>query len=66
MAVSSINYYDLLQINPRAEIETIERVYRIMAARYHPDNQQTGDAARFRQLTEAYQLLRDPGQAQRV
>ena len=44
MAVSSVNYYDLLQINPRAEIETIERVYRIMAARYHPDNQQTGDA----------------------
>jgi curved DNA-binding protein len=60
MAVSSINYYDLLQINPRAEIETIERVYRIMAARYHPDNKQTGDADRFRQLTEAYQLLRDP------
>ena len=60
MAVSSINYYDLLQINPRAEIETIERVYRIMAARYHPDNKQTGDPDRFRQLTEAYQLLRDP------
>jgi curved DNA-binding protein CbpA len=60
MAVSTINYYDLLQINPRAEIETIERVYRIMAARYHPDNKQTGDPDRFRQLTEAYQLLRDP------
>jgi curved DNA-binding protein len=54
------NYYDLLQINPRAEIETIERVYRILATRYHPDNQQTGDADRFRLLTEAYQLLRDP------
>ena len=66
MAVSSINYYDLLQINPRAEIETIERVYRIMAARYHPDNQQTGDAERFRLLTEAYQMLRDPAEAQRV
>jgi curved DNA-binding protein CbpA len=60
MPVSLINYYDLLQINPRAEIETIERVYRIMAARYHPDNQQTGDADRFRVLNEAYQLLRDP------
>ena len=42
MPVSLVNYYDLLQINPRAEVETIERVYRIMAARYHPDNQQTG------------------------
>jgi curved DNA-binding protein len=55
-----INYYDLLQINPRAEIETIERVYRIMAARYHPDNKQTGNPERFRQLTEAYDVLRDP------
>ena len=57
---STVNYYDLLQINPRAEIETIERVYRILASRYHPDNQQTGDAERFRMLSDAYQLLRDP------
>ena len=54
------NYYDLLQINPAAEIETIERVYRILAARYHPDNQITGDADRFRLLREAYEVLRDP------
>ncbi len=57
---SAINYYDLLQINPRAEIEAIERVYRILAARYHPDNRQTGDPQRFRLLTEAYEVLRDP------
>jgi curved DNA-binding protein CbpA len=56
----AVNYYDLLQINPRAEIETIDRVYRILASRYHPDNQQTGDAARFRMLSDAYQLLKDP------
>ncbi len=56
----AVNYYDLLQINPRAEIETIDRVYRILASRYHPDNQQTGDAERFRVLTDAYQLLKDP------
>jgi curved DNA-binding protein CbpA len=55
-----VNYYDLLQINPRAEVETIDRVYRILASRYHPDNQQTGDPERFRMLTEAYQLLKDP------
>jgi len=55
-----INYYDLFQINPRAELETIERIYRILAGRYHPDNKETADAERFRQLTEAYQVLRDP------
>jgi curved DNA-binding protein len=56
----AVNYYDLLQINPRAEIETIDRVYRILAGRYHPDNQATGDAEKFRMLNDAYQMLRDP------
>ena len=56
----AVNYYDLLQINPHAEIETIERVYRILAARFHPDNQDTGDAEKFRVLSDAYQMLRDP------
>ena len=49
----SVNYYDFLQINPRAEIETIQRVYRILASRYNPENKQTGDAERFQILTEA-------------
>ncbi|HTA72415.1 MAG TPA: J domain-containing protein [Bryobacteraceae bacterium] len=57
---AAVNYYDLLQINPHAEIETIERVYRILAGRYHPDNQATGDAEKFRVLSDAYQILRDP------
>jgi len=57
---AAVNYYDLLQINPRAELESIERVYRILATRYHPSNQQTGDAVRFQLLTEAYEVLRDP------
>ena len=56
----AVNYYDLLQINPHAESEAIERIYRILAARYHPGNQDTGDAEKFRLLTEAYQVLRDP------
>ncbi len=57
---ATVNYYDLFQINPRAELETIERVYRLLAARYHPDNQNTGDPERFLLLSEAYQVLRDP------
>jgi curved DNA-binding protein len=56
----AVNYYDLLQINPQAEVETIERIYRILKARYHPDNLQTGDAERFQMLNEAYDVLRDP------
>ena len=54
-----VNYYDLLQIHPRAEMETVHRVYRLFAARYHPDNRQTGDAERFRIIREAYDVLSD-------
>ena len=54
------DYYELLQISPTAEMETIQRVYRILAARYHPDHPHTGDAERFLRLTKAYQTLSDP------
>ena len=42
------DYYELLQISPNAEPETIHRVYRLLAQRYHPDNRETGNAQKFR------------------
>ncbi len=60
VASDAPDYYELLQISPSAEPETIHRVYRLLAQRYHPDNQYTGDGQRFRQLVEAYELLNDP------
>jgi len=59
-AAPTVNYYDLFQINPRAEVESIERVYRILSARYNPATSATGGPERFRMLTEAYQVLSDP------
>ncbi len=53
------NFYEILQISPRADLDTIHRVYRIMAARYHPDNPATGDHERFLELQEAYEVLSD-------
>jgi len=55
-----VDYYELLQISPNAEQETITRVYRILAARFHPDNPHTGDAEKFQLLTRAYHVLSDP------
>ncbi len=55
-----VDYYEALQVNMSADPETIDRVYRLLAQRYHPDNQQTGDEGRFRTLLEAYTVLRDP------
>jgi curved DNA-binding protein CbpA len=55
-----IDYYEVLQISPNAEPETIQRVYRMLAARYHPDNPHTGDTVKFIRLNEAYERLADP------
>jgi curved DNA-binding protein len=55
-----IDLYEILQISPNAEQETLERVYRLLAKRYHPDNHFTGDADQFDRITKAYRLLSDP------
>lgn len=55
-----VDYYELLQISPNAETDTIHRVFRIMAARSHPDNKETGNNEKFLLLTKAYTVLSDP------
>jgi curved DNA-binding protein CbpA len=55
-----VDRYEILQLSPNASAETIERVYRLLAKRYHPDNQDTGDADKFSAVLEAYQTLSDP------
>ena len=52
--------YELLQISPNADSETVHRVYRLLAQRFHPDNQDTADPDMFRKVLEAYKTLSDP------
>ena len=59
------DYYEILQISSNAEPETVHRVYRLLAQRYHPDNAETGNDVQFRKLTEAYQVISDPEQRAR-
>jgi hypothetical protein len=54
------DYYEILQLSPNADTETLHRVYRLLAQRYHPDNADTGNPELFLSLTEAYQTLSDP------
>jgi curved DNA-binding protein CbpA len=54
------DYYEILEISPNANSETIERVFRYFALRYHPDNQDTGDLTRFSEIVEAHNTLKDP------
>jgi len=55
-----VDYYELMQISRNAEPETIHRVFRIMASRYHPDNAETGNNEKFLLLTKGYAVLSDP------
>jgi curved DNA-binding protein len=62
---SPTDYYETLQISPSAEPETVHRVYRLLAQRFHPDNGETGNESRFRLITQAYQVLSDPSERAR-
>jgi tetratricopeptide (TPR) repeat protein len=57
---SSEDYYEYLQVSPNADSETIERIYRLLAKKYHPDNSDTGNVDKFNILTKAYKTLADP------
>jgi curved DNA-binding protein CbpA len=52
--------YEILEISPNASQETVERMFRYLAQRYHPDRQGTGDADRFDQIVKAYNTLKEP------
>jgi hypothetical protein len=54
------NYYEVLQLSPNAAQLVITKVYRLLAAYYHPDNKQTGDEEKFKQVLKAYEVLSDP------
>jgi curved DNA-binding protein CbpA len=51
------DYYEILQVSPRADRDTIERVFRYLANRFHPDNRETGNVERFTELVDAYEVL---------
>jgi len=51
-ATTFVDYYELLQVSPNADEDTIQRVFRHLAKKYHPDHQDSPDGDRFRRLVE--------------
>jgi molecular chaperone DnaJ len=55
------DYYRILGVERGADEAELKKAYRKMAMQYHPDRNNEPDAeARFKELTEAYEVLRDP------
>jgi curved DNA-binding protein len=60
MAVGFQDYYETLEVPRTASSEDIRRAYRNLARKYHPDvNKEPGAEDRFKQISEAYEVLRD-------
>jgi curved DNA-binding protein len=60
MAVAFQDYYETLGVPRDASSDDIRSAYRKLARKYHPDvNKEEGAEDRFKQISEAYEVLRD-------
>ena len=58
---SELDYYIILQVDPRAEPEVIQAAYRRLATKHHPDvDQSPGAIEIMKLLNAAYEVLSDP------
>lgn len=61
MRKEELDYYAILQVDPRAEKEVIEAAYRRLAAKYHPDVNPSPEAAnKMKLMNAAYEVLSNP------
>lgn len=66
MSVKFQDYYKTLGVKRDAAQDEIQRAYRKLARKYHPDlNKDAGAEAKFKQLGEAYEVLKDPEKRKR-
>src|SRR6266496_386391 len=62
--MSKRDYYDILGISKDASADEIKKAFRKLAVKYHPDKE-GGDEAKFKEINEAYEVLKDPSKRQR-
>src|SRR5216117_39419 len=66
MSVDFKDYYRILGVSKDADDKTLKSAYRRLARKYHPDVAKAKDSGeRFKEISEAYEVLSDPQKRQR-
>ena len=61
MPVKFRDYYEILGVSRDASQEEIQKAYRKLARKYHPDvNTDKGAEDKFKEINEAHEVLKDP------
>lgn len=63
LSVNAVKLYKCLEVGRHASQATIKKAYRRLAIRHYPDK--GGNAERFKEISHAYQILRDPSKRER-
>ncbi len=66
MTATYKDYYEILGVDRKASQDEIQKAYRKLARQYHPDiNKESGSEDKFKEINEAYEVLRDPEKRKR-
>jgi molecular chaperone DnaJ len=63
-AMAKRDYYEVLGVNKDASADEIKKAFRREAVKHHPDKE-GGDETKFKEINEAYEVLKDPSKKQR-
>jgi molecular chaperone DnaJ len=62
--MSKRDYYEVLGVGKSASADEIKKAFRRLAVQYHPDKE-GGDETKFKEINEAYEVLKDDKKRQR-